>query len=139
MAAHQALPSLGFFRQEHWSGLAIAFSDETMDWFKIGKGVHQGCILSSCLLTYMQSSSSVSHSIISDSLQPYGLWPTRLLCPWDSPGKNTGVDCHFLLQRIFLTQGLNQGLLNCRQILYYLSYIQSTSCEMLVRMKHKME
>ena len=45
MAAHQALPSLGFFRQEHWSGLAIAFSDETMDWFKIGKGVHQGCIL----------------------------------------------------------------------------------------------
>ena len=49
MAAHQALPSLGFFRQEHWSGLAIAFSDETMDWFKIGKGVHQGCILPPCL------------------------------------------------------------------------------------------
>ena len=33
-----------------------------------------------------------------DSLLPYGLWPTRLLCPWDSPGKNTGVSCHFLLQ-----------------------------------------
>ena len=32
------------------------------------------------------------------TLQPYGLWPTRLLCPWDSPGKNTGVACHFLLQ-----------------------------------------
>ena len=38
---------------------------------------------------------------------PYGLWPTRLLCPWDSPGKNTGVGCHALLQGIFLTQGSN--------------------------------
>ena len=35
---------------------------------------------------------------------------TRLLCPWDSPGKNTEVGCHFLLQRIFLTQGSNPGL-----------------------------
>ena len=37
-------------------------------------------------------------SVTSDSLQPYGLWPARLLCPWDSPGKNTGVGCCFLLQ-----------------------------------------
>ena len=37
----------------------------------------------------------------------------------DSPGKNTGVGCHALLQRIFPTQGLNTGLLNCRQILYH--------------------
>ena len=36
---------------------------------------------------------------------------TRLLCPWDSPGKNTGVGCHFLLQGIFPTQGLNLHLL----------------------------
>ena len=35
----------------------------------------------------------------------------RLPCPWDSPGKNTGVGCHFLLQGIFLTQGSNPGLL----------------------------
>ena len=35
----------------------------------------------------------VSHSLVSDSLRPYGLWPTRLLCPWDSPGKKTGVGC----------------------------------------------
>ena len=39
-----------------------------------------------------------SHSVVSDSLRPRGLWPTRLLCPWDSPGKNTGVCYHFLLQ-----------------------------------------
>ena len=41
----------------------------------------------------------------------------RLLRPWDSPGKNTGVGCHFLLQGIFLTQGSNPGLLHCRQML----------------------
>ena len=41
----------------------------------------------------------------------------QLLCPWDSPGKNTGVGCHFLLQRIFLTQGSNPGLPHCRQTL----------------------
>ena len=43
---------------------------------------------------------------------------TRLLCPWDSPGRNTGVDCHFLLQRIFPTQGSNPDLLHHREILY---------------------
>ena len=37
-------------------------------------------------------------SVVSDSVQPHGLQPTRLLCPWDSPGKDTGVGCHFLLQ-----------------------------------------
>ena len=39
-----------------------------------------------------------------------------------SPGKNTGVGCHSLLQRIFLTQGSNPGFLHCRQILYHLNY-----------------
>ena len=43
------------------------------------------------------------------------LYPTRLLCPWDFPVKNTGVDCHFLLQGIFLTQGLNPCLLNWQE------------------------
>ena len=46
-------------------------------------------------------------SVMFDSLQPHGLQPTRLLCPWDSPGKNTWVGCHFLPQGIFLTQGHN--------------------------------
>ena len=45
----------------------------------------------------------------------------RLLCPWDFPGKHTGVGCHFFLQGIFPTQGLNLGLLHCRQILYHLA------------------
>ena len=42
---------------------------------------------------------------VSDSLCPYGPWPARFLHPWDSPGNNTGVGCHALLQGIFLTQG----------------------------------
>ena len=42
------------------------------------------------------------------TLRPRGLWPTRLLCRWDSPGKNTRVGCHFLFQGTFLTQGRTQ-------------------------------
>ena len=51
-----------------------------------------------------------------------GLEPARLLCPWDSPGKNTEGGCHALLQGIFPTQGLNPGLPHCRRILYCLSH-----------------
>ena len=43
----------------------------------------------------------VSRSALSDSLRPHGLYPTRLLCSWYSPGKNIGVGCHSLLQGIF--------------------------------------
>ena len=46
----------------------------------------------------------------------------RFFCSWNSPGKNTGVGSHSLLQEIFLTQGLNQHLLHYRQILYHLSH-----------------
>ena len=56
------------------------------------------------------------------TLWPHGWWPARLLCPWDFPGKNTGVGCHFLLQGIFPAQGFNPGLLHCRQTLYFLSH-----------------
>ena len=54
-----------------------------------------------------QPQKSVNCSVVSDSL-----WPTRLLFPWNSPGKNTGVGCHSLLQGIFLTQGSNLCLLH---------------------------
>ena len=49
--------------------------------------------------------------VVSNSLQPHGLSPTRLLCPWDFSGKNTGMDCHFLPQGIFPIQGSNPHLL----------------------------
>ena len=48
--------------------------------------------------------------------------PPWLLCPWDFPGKATGVVGHFLLQGIFPTQGSNPGFLHCRQSLYLLSH-----------------
>ena len=72
-AAHQALPSLGFSRQEHWSGLPFPspmHESEKWKW---------------------------SRSVVSDSSRPHGLLPTRLLHPWDFPGKSTGVGCHCLL------------------------------------------
>ena len=60
-------------------------------------------------------------SVVSDTFQLYGLEPPRFLCPWDSPGKDTGVGFHVLLQGIFLTQGSNSfllWLLHCWQILH---------------------
>ena len=59
---------------------------------------------------------------MSDSLWPHRLLSTRLLCSWNSPGKNTGVGSHPLLQRIFWTQGSNLNLHHCGQILYRLSH-----------------
>ena len=67
----------------------------------------------------------LSHSAVSNSL-----WPQDCSLPGssvhgNSPGKNTGVGCHALLQGIFPTQGSNPGLPHCRWILYHLSYQES--------------
>ena len=70
----------------------------------------------------------------SDISQPQGLWPARLLCPWNSPGRSTGVGCCSLLQGIFLTQGLNPSLLHFGKALYhlfiYLLYIMNNAVNM---------
>ena len=50
-------------------------------------------------------------SVMSNTLPSYGPKPTRLLCPWDCPGKNTGGGCRALLEGIFLTQGWNSRLI----------------------------
>ena len=55
-------------------------------------------------------------------MTPWTVQFTRLLCPWNSPGMNTGVSCHFLVQGIFPTQRLIPWLLHCRQSLYHLSH-----------------
>ena len=82
------------------------------DWFQIGKGVRQGCILSPCLYNLnvesMHAKSLQSRPTVCKTIDSQ---PTRLLCPWDSPGKNTGVDCYALFQGIFPIQGLNPRLL----------------------------
>ena len=74
-------------------------------------GVHRPPILSAHWL-FLLRACMLSGSVVSDSLRPPGLQPTRLLCPWGSLGKNTGVGCHFLLPGIFPTQGLNPCLLH---------------------------
>ena len=73
-AAHQAPPSLGFSRREYWSGLPFPSPVRESEKWKW------------------------TRSVVSDSLQLHGLQPTRLLRPWDFPGKSTGVGCHCLLQ-----------------------------------------
>ena len=75
MAAHQAPPFLGFSGQEHWSGLPFPspmHESEKWKW---------------------------SRSVLSDPQRSHGLQPSRLLRPWDFPGKSTGVGCHCLLRR----------------------------------------
>ena len=64
-------------------------------------------------------------SVVSDSLRRYGLKPARLLCLWDSEGKNTGVGCHTLFQGIFPIQGSNWYVLHRRRILYHWSIVEA--------------
>ena len=72
-------------------------------------------------LTYMQSESESEVAQSCPTLcDPMDI---RLLYPWDFLGKSTGVGCHFLLQRIFLTQGSNPDLPHCRQTLYCLRHL----------------
>ena len=77
-AAHQAPPTLGFSRKEHWSVLPFPSPMHESEKWKWRR------------------------SVVSDSSQPHGLQPTRLLHPWDFPGKSTGVGCHCLLQTLVL-------------------------------------
>ena len=65
---------------------------------------------------------SISHSVMCHSSRVYRLQTARLLCPWNSPSKKTRVGSHFLLQRIFFTQGSNPDLPHWRQILYHVSH-----------------
>ena len=64
-------------------------------------------------------------SVVSNPVRPHGRQPARLRCPWDSPGKNTGVGCCAVLQGVFLTQGSIARLLHGRWALYSLSRLGS--------------
>ena len=66
-------------------------------------------------------------SVVSESLHPCGLQPARLLCPWDSSGKNTGVGCPALLQRVFLIEGSIPHLLHL--LLWQVFFATSTIWE----------
>ena len=94
-AAHQALPSLGFSRQKHWSELP--FPSPVRESEK-QKG---------------------SRSVVSDPQRPHGLQPTRLLHPWDFPGKSTGVGCHRLLRPQILVDCYYAGLIKRTWTLHF--------------------
>ena len=72
----------------------------------------------------------VSHSVMSDSLQPHALQPAGLFYSQNSPDKNTEGSSHSFLQRTFPTQGSNLGLPHCRRILYCLSHYFPYSCRL---------
>ena len=106
-AAHQAPPSLGFSRQEHWSGLPFPspmHESEKWKW---------------------------SHSVVSDSLRPHGLQPTRLLCPWDFLGKSAGVGCHCLLWSSLV---YSKEKLRCRDVMNQLEIRELVNDEAMVGM-----
>ena len=71
---------------------------------------------------------SESHSVVSNSLRPHGLYS-----PWNSPGQNTRVGSLSLLQGIFPTQGSNPGILHCRQILYQQNHKGSPTICILIQ------
>ena len=71
-------------------------------------------------------------SVMSNSVRSYGLWPNKLLCPWDSPGKNTREVCHFLLQGIFLTQEWNLHLLHWQADSLPLSHLGSPQSHLIL-------
>ena len=74
-----------------------------------------------CLVSEYESMKVLVAQLCPTLCNPMHCSPARLLCPWDSPGKNNGVSCHALLQGIFPTQGSKPGLPHCRQMLYPLS------------------
>ena len=82
-----------------------------------GKSCYWDILQEYARLSANQSSSC--YCLLTQAFPTPGEEPTRLLCPWDSPGRNPGMGRHFLLQRIFPAQGSNPGLLHCRQILYH--------------------
>ena len=84
-----------------------------------------------CRVLESEKSKSVSSSVMSNSLQPHEQQPARLLCPWNSLGKNTWLCRCSLLQGIFLTQGSNLGLQHCRRFLYHLKSETAQSCRTL--------
>ena len=119
--ACQAPLSMEYSRQEYWSGQRFP-SPGIFPAQGMNPGLPHWRQILYHLSRHGSPPKSESFSVVSGSLRPHGLCATRLLCPWNSPGKNTGVGGHSLLQEIFLTQGSNPGFLHCRQTLYHLSH-----------------
>ena len=116
--ALQDPPSIGFSKQEYWNGLPSPPSGDLPD-----PRVKPISLMSPYLTGRFFTTSAtwknvslklkLAYAQSLPTLRPHDwLYPSRFLCPWNFPGKNTGVGCHFLLQGIFLTQGSNSLLLH---------------------------
>jgi len=106
-AAHQAPLSLGFSRQEHWSGLPFPSPMQESEKWKW------------------------SRSVVSDPQRPHGLQPTRILRPWDFPGKSTGVGCHWMYIHCFkwwwVLSGIIMKIMIANKIYQVLMYLLCTT------------
>ena len=112
------LPSLALFTYTNNTKLfSNFFKPVILIHAKTQDCAHLFTMISPCLAHGEYSSKSESHSFMSNSLRPYGLYS-----PWNSPSQNTGVGSLPLFQGMLPTQGLNPGLLQCSQILYQLSH-----------------
>ena len=123
--AHQALLSMGFPRQEYWRGLPFPSPEDIPD-----PGIKPVSPVSPALAgRFFTTAPPEVHQFSSgQSLSRVRLFVTPWTAVHQAPlsmgfsRQYTGVDCHFLLQGIFPTQGLNPGLLHCRQTLNRLSH-----------------
>ena len=121
--ACQAPLSMEFSRQKYWSGFPFPSLGDLPD-----PGIKSGSPVSHADSSPSEPPGKPGGIASSVQLSRVRLFETpwtvayQAPCPWDFPGNSTGVDRHFLLQGIFLTQGSNPGLLHCRQTLYRLSH-----------------
>ena len=93
----------------YWNLCIGASSRESPGDYQIHCCLKHVCVCM-CVHVYVCVCVCVSCLVMSDSVRPTGLWPTTLLCPWDPPGKNTGVDCHALLKSQALTKPYWKGI-----------------------------
>ena len=120
LEAGRPVRPLAFCQGGKWGGLCSSCWLNMVWWTGFTHGREQACVRES------HPDSEVCVVLVPSLrrvrlLQPHGLQPTRLLCPWNSPGKNTAVGCHFLLQGIFPAQESTPDLQHCRQMLYRLA------------------
>ena len=112
---------------QHWAFISCQLGCLLFDKLNLGAYI-SFCLLREQFFNFACKACFSSLSLAAKSrLTLETLEPARLLCPWNSPGKNTRVGCHFLLQGIVPAQELNPVLLQCRPILYQVSYEGSFS------------
>ena len=117
--ALQAPLSMGCSRQEYWSGLLFPSPGHLPN-----LGIEPAFpALAAQFFTAEQPGCSLKVKVKVAQSHPTLFHPMDCnLCPWNSPGRNTGMGCHFLLHGIFSTQRSNPCLPHCRQMLYHLSH-----------------